>query len=102
MSVAYALAVAAALIGIWKLDTLRGTRAFDTPGFWPGMAAILLLQLVFDNATAAAGFWTFNPATHLGILVPVIPIENLAFGATLYWAAIFLYRHSYPSTPSRS
>jgi lycopene cyclase domain-containing protein len=58
----------------------------------PALAACaigLLLQLIFDNMMTAQGLWIFDFSKTLGIAVPIIPLENLLFGAALILASIW-------------
>ncbi|MCX8196727.1 MAG: lycopene cyclase domain-containing protein [Candidatus Micrarchaeota archaeon] len=43
----------------------------------------LAFQLVFDNLMTYVGLWKFSERYILGIRVPFIPAENLAFGLSL-------------------
>ncbi|MEM4554520.1 MAG: lycopene cyclase domain-containing protein [Candidatus Anstonellaceae archaeon] len=51
-------------------------------------AICLFFQLIFDNLMTWVGLWVFDPAQILGILLPFIPAENLAFGLALMIATI--------------
>ncbi|MCX8198123.1 MAG: lycopene cyclase domain-containing protein [Candidatus Micrarchaeota archaeon] len=54
-------------------------------------AISLSFQLVFDNLMTAAGLWSFSRSHTLGIFLPFIPLENLAFGLSLMLATIILW-----------
>ncbi|MEM4347993.1 MAG: lycopene cyclase domain-containing protein [Candidatus Anstonellaceae archaeon] len=48
----------------------------------------IFFQLIFDNLMTWAGLWIFDPGQVLGIWLPFIPIENLAFGLALMFATV--------------
>ena len=52
------------------------------------VAISVFFQLIFDNFTTSLGLWHFDFSKTLGIAVPVIPLENLFFGAALAIATI--------------
>ncbi len=56
-----------------------------------GVAVAVLGQLAFDNYMSSLGLWQFAPQFILGILVPIIPIENLLFGASLFMLTVASY-----------
>jgi lycopene cyclase domain-containing protein len=43
----------------------------------------VFFQLIFDNYTTSLGLWSFDFTQTLGLAVPIIPLENLLFGAAL-------------------
>ncbi|MBI5553568.1 MAG: lycopene cyclase domain-containing protein [Candidatus Diapherotrites archaeon] len=49
-----------------------------------GVGIALLAQLLLDNLMTFLGLWAFNPNSILGVYVPVIPAENLLFGAAMF------------------
>lgn len=56
-----------------------------------GVAVAVLGQLAFDNYMSSLGLWKFAPQFILGVLVPIIPIENFLFGASLFMLTIASY-----------
>lgn len=56
-----------------------------------GIFFAIFAQFVMDNLTAWRGFWIFNDAVTLGIRVPIIPLENLIFGASLFLFTILFW-----------
>jgi len=48
----------------------------------------VLFQLLFDNYMTSLGLWIFDYSFTLGIMVPIIPIENLLFGISLAAATV--------------
>jgi lycopene cyclase domain-containing protein len=82
-----------ALLGVFLLDRKLGTRVYLKNGFHDALAAAIVFQLVFDNWAASLGFWEFNPSVGIGMYAPFIPMENLMFGAAMFWlvSAVFTY-----------
>lgn len=56
-----------------------------------GVFLAILFQFIFDNLTAWRGFWVFDDAVTLGIRVPVIPVENLIFGVSLFLFTVLFW-----------
>ncbi len=52
------------------------------------VAISVFFQLIFDNYMTLLGLWSFDFSKTLGIAVPIIPLENLLFGASLAIATI--------------
>ena len=90
----YTIAVVAALVAVFLSDRALGTRVYQKKGFALALGMALAFQLLFDNGMASIGFWQFNPAVTLGVFVPFIPLENLGFGAALFWTVCVLYEIS--------
>ena len=90
----YTLEVLVALCLIGILDYALGTRVVKKRGFWRALSLALVFQLLFDNITTRTGFWRFNPAVTLGAFLPRIPVENLLFGAGLFWLAAMVWTFS--------
>lgn len=57
---------------------------------WAG-GLVALAQLIFDNLTVWRGFWQFNDAATLGLRIPFMPLENLLFGLSLFFFAVWLW-----------
>ena len=51
-------------------------------------AISVFFQLIFDNYFTYLGLWVFDFSHTLGILLPVIPLENLIFGISLTLATV--------------
>lgn len=51
-------------------------------------AISVFFQLIFDNYFTYLGLWIFDFSHTIGILLPVIPLENLLFGIALTIATV--------------
>ncbi|MCU1573263.1 MAG: lycopene cyclase [Micrococcaceae bacterium] len=83
---AAAARAAAASDGASRAGAARDSRAARNARAAPaavGAAAVVLLVLtaIFDNVMIAAGLFSFNPDTILGLFLGLVPLEDFAYPA---------------------
>ena len=62
--------------------------------FFIALALAVLFQIIFDNLAVSQGFWSFPLQERTGLLLGLIPLENVFFGVALFCFSVFAYGRS--------
>ena len=78
----------ASLAGLALALALAWRQKLFSKKLFLALALAVFFQLAFDNLAVSQGFWSFPIGKRSGVLLGMIPLENVFFGVALFCVSI--------------